>query len=218
MAAGKNLFAIAANGALMNGYLKDCKLGASGIMVNPTNGFGGHEVVTVRCDAGDVNYRSDKINWAGAQTTETAIVLTGGASDGSQPISWKITTTANPEPEFPFESLPITIWNDTVGASKTLTLQGIWGTAALPKNDDIWIDVQYLGTSGVPLASKASSRPLPLVGNADLAAGSGTWGGSTTKFAMSVTFTPQKKGFVTVYVNVAKVSSVFYVDPKPVIS
>jgi hypothetical protein len=35
---------------------------------------------------------------------------------------------------------------------------------------------------------------------------------------MSVTFTPQQKGAVTIYVKAAKASSTFYIDPKPVLS
>jgi hypothetical protein len=35
---------------------------------------------------------------------------------------------------------------------------------------------------------------------------------------MSVTITPQEKGPITIYVKAAKISSTFYVDPKPVIT
>jgi len=34
---------------------------------------------------------------------------------------------------------------------------------------------------------------------------------------MTVSFTPQEKGPITVYVNAAKPSSIFYIDPKPVV-
>ena len=155
----------------------------------------------------------------GQQTVETTIVRTGGASDGTTAIAWKIVTTADSEKEAPYEALPISLWNDTTGSPKTLTLQGIWGGGAVPNNDDIWMEVEYLGTSGFPIVSKVSSgRATPLTAGSAIPAGSGTWGGSTTKFAMSVTFTPAMKGPVTVYVKAALPSSTFYVDPKPVIS
>jgi hypothetical protein len=146
-------------------------------------------------------------------------VRTGGATDGTTPIAWKIVTTANSEWEFPFECLPISIWNETVGSAITVTVQGIWGGGAVPLNDEIWIDVEYLGTSGFPLATKATcTKADGLAAGTNLPAGSGTWGGSTTKFALAATFTPREKGPLTIYVRAAKVSSTFYVDPKPVVT
>ena len=82
---------------------------------------------------------------------------TGGASDGGQTVSWKFTVSTLARWEIPFEFLPITIWNETTGSPKTVTIQGIWGTGSLPKNDDIWIDVFYFGTAGSTAASRISS-------------------------------------------------------------
>jgi hypothetical protein len=168
---------------------------------------------------GDTNYRTEKYNYAGTLTTETTIVRTGGASDGTTPIAWKIVTTANSKWEFPFECPPISIWNETVGSAVTVTVQGIWGGGAVPNTDDIWIDCEYLGTSGFPIASKAtSSKADGLAAGTGIPAGSGTWGGSTTKFAMAVTITPQEKGPITIYVRAATSSTTFYIDPKPVVT
>lgn len=199
---------------------KDCKLGSSVTVTgNETGVVYGNMVDLIRCDSGDTNYRTERYRFAGTQTTETTIVRTGGASDGTTPIAWKFVTTANSNFGFPFESFPITVWNETVGSSVTVTLQGIWGGGAVPTNDQIWFDLEYLGTSGYPLASKATSGPATsLTTGSNYAAGSGTWGGSTTKFAMSATFTPQEKGPFTIYVKVAKPSDTFYIDPKPVIT
>lgn len=199
--------------------IKDCKLGASVTVAQNPVAVGSAETVIIRCDSGDSNYRTEKYAFGGTQTTETTIVRSGGASDGTTPISWKIVTTANSEWEYPFECLPISIWNETVGSSVTVTVEGIWGGGAVPNNNEIWIDVEYLGTSGFPLASKATSTKADgLAAGSAITAGSGTWGGSTTKFAMSATFTPQEIGPITIYVNAAKVSSTFYVDPKVTVS
>ena len=78
-------------------------------------------------------------------TEETTIVRTGGASDGTTPISWKIVTTANCNYSMPFECPPIAIWNDTTGSAVTATVEGIWGGGAVPNDDEVWLEVEYLG-------------------------------------------------------------------------
>lgn len=199
--------------------LKDCKLGASVTVAATPTAPGAAETVIIRSDSGATNYRTEKYQYVGTLTTETTIVRTGGASDGTTPIAWKIDTTANSKWVLPFDALPIAIWNDTVGSSVTLTLYGIWGGGAVPNNDDVWIEVEYLGASGNPQGSFVSaSKADNLAAGSALTSDSSTWGGSTTKFKMSVTFTPQQKGLVYVYVKGAKASSTFYIDPKAVLS
>lgn len=215
---GKSMFTSAAT-SNSNAVLKDCKLGAGNLLDGTPSAFGGIDLAVFRSDASSANYKFERHNAAGSQTVETTIVRTDGATDGTTPVAVKIVTTANSRWEFPFECLPISIWNDTTGAAITVTLQGIWGGGAVPLNDDIWMDVEYLGTSGFPLAVKATcSKADGLTTGSNLPAGSGTWGGSTTKFALAATFTPQIKGPLTIYVNAAKASSTFYIDPKPVIT
>lgn len=219
LGSGKTLVASGVNSPNLKAIFKDCKLGASVTVVATAANFGSVEVMLIRCDSGDTNYRTEKYAFGGVQSVETTIVRTGGATDGTTPISWKLATVANAEWEFPLECLPIVVWNDIVGLPKTVTVEGIWATGTVPNNDDIYIDVEYLGTSGFPIASKASStKATGFVAGTPLPAGSGTWGGSTTKFKMSVTITPQEKGPFTIYVKAAKPSSTFYVDPKPVIT
>jgi hypothetical protein len=85
-------------------------------------------------------------------------VRTGGASDGLTTISWSIATTANSTFVDPFESMPIPVWNTTTGSNQTVTLYGIFysTTGTLPANDQIWHDVEYLGSASSPLASLGS--------------------------------------------------------------
>lgn len=86
--------------------------------------------------------------------------------------------------------------------------------ASLPDNDEIWIEAQYLGTSGFPMSSKVTNGvATPLHTPVAQDAASDTWGGGTTDFGMSVTFTPQEKGWVYVTVHAALPSTTFYVDP-----
>ncbi len=198
--------------------IKDCKLGASVTVAATPAGPGGPDTILIRSDSSGTNYRSERYSYLATQTVETTIVRTGGASDGTTSLAWKIVTTANSKWIMPFEVLPITIWNDST-SSLTLTVYGIWGGGAVPNNDDIWMDVVYLGASGSPLGSFATTTKADnLASGSALTSDSSTWGGSTTAFKMSATFTPGMKGPITIYVRAAKASTTFYIDPRPEIS
>lgn len=195
--------------------LIDCKINALATKYATTTAPGALFIDYVRVGSSGANYNMDSVRYSGTLTEETTIVRTGGASDGITTLSWKIVTNANTTLHNHFESPPIAIWNDTTGSAVTATIQGIWGGGAVPNNDDIWVEVEYLGASGSPLGSFVNDGKADvLASNAGQAAGSGTWGGSTTKFALDVTFTPQQKGWIYARVKAAKVSSTFYVDPK----
>lgn len=212
--AGKTLFG---NSATNCGVARvvDCKINASVTKASTPSSPGGQEIDFVRCDSSGVNYSTSLVRYAGTLDHETAIVRTGGASDGTTPISWKVVTSANANLLEPFVCPPIAIWNDVSGSLVTATVEGVWGGGAVPNDDEIWIEVEYLGSSGSPQGSFVNDSKADI-----LAAGTGqtgsseTWGGSTTKFKLGVTFTPQQKGWILARVKAAKASSTFYIDPK----
>lgn len=196
-------------------FFKDCKLPASvTLAATQTLGLSGGEATFIRCDSGATNYLMAKHNYAGVLTTETTIIRTGGASDGTQGVAYKVITPATGPTWFsPFTCIPITIWCDST-SSVTATVCGIWGGGAVPNNDDIWMDVEYLGSGSTPLGSFATGgKASALATNAALASDSSTWGGSTTKFKMTATFTPGMKGPITAYIRCAKANTTFYIDP-----
>src|SRR4029077_14667238 len=213
---GKTL--VVATGILAFVTFKDCRLGAA-VTVSQTPNTTQQTVIVSRSDSSATNYRIEKYHYTGVQTVERTIVRSGGASDGTTAISWKLTTTANSKWVLPLEAIPIVIWNDTVGSSITVTVYGIWGGGAVPNNDNIWIDCEYLGASSNPQGSFISAGKADnLASGTALASDSSTWGGSTTKFKISATFTPQQKGTIYIYVKAALASSTFYIDPEAVVS
>lgn len=222
---GVDLSALASGATLVSALnvsrkiiLEDCRLGASVTVAATPTDQGGGETTTVRADSSGTKYRHEKYQYMGTQTVETTIVRTGGATDGTTPIAWKIVTTANSSWVLPFESLPISIWNASTG-SVTVTVYGIWGGGAVPNNDDIWIEAEYLGSAATPMGSFATATKADnLATGSALATDTSTWGGSTTKFKMTATFTPGMAGPINIAVKAAKLSSTFYVDPKPVLS
>jgi hypothetical protein len=203
-------------------YFIDCEFG-SGVTIatNPTV-VGDRTIDVIRSDSSGTNYAQHRYAYPGTLDHETTIVRSGGATDGTTPISWKITTTANSKWILPFEAFPISIWNPRTAANLTVAVYGIWGGGAVPNNDDIWIEVEYLGSSGSPLASFANStKSNNLASGSPLSSDGSSWGGGTTAFKLTVTLSspqPQLAGYLRVYVKAAKASSTFYIDPLPVLS
>jgi hypothetical protein len=192
----------------------DCKLDAA-VTKSLAPGSGGTwDIDFVRSGSAGVNYTTYSDRMAGRLIEETTIVRTGGASDGTTPIAWKIATTGNCFYSTPFNCPPMAIWNDTTGASVTATVEGIWGGGSVPNDDDVWLEVEFLGDASSPQGSFVNDGKADLLTTAaGQTSSSETWGGSTTKFKLAVTFTPQQKGWIYARVKCAKASTTFYIDP-----
>jgi hypothetical protein len=192
----------------------NCKLNAA-VTLAATPSVPNYRVEIINCDSGAVNYRNEIYDYAGTLTTETTIVRTGGATDGTTPISWKVITTANARFEQPFECPPIAIWND--GSATTATIECI--SASLPTDADIWVEFEYLGSSATPLSSFVSdAKATVLTTAASQTTSSETWGGSTTEFKLHATIAPDMEGFVYARVKVGAAALTVYVDPKITLS
>lgn len=159
----------------------DCKLGASvTIAAAPTSQ--GLQIDAVSSDSAAANYIKYRNMYQGLLTTETVVVRTGGASNGVTAISDKIVTTANSTWLSPFNDIPIGDYNTVTGTNRVITLAGIWNAAAVPNNDDIFINVSYLGSSATPQASFATNTKA-----SNLATGTGLTADSTSAWDSLVT-------------------------------
>lgn len=154
LGSGKMLFA--AQSAPRLALLKDCKLNASVTIQSTSSIPAGQEIILSRSDSAGTNYIERKYTFSGSQVDELVVVRTGGASDGTTLKSRLLSTTANSRWVMPFEAIPIAVWNATAGSSVTVTIKGVMNAAALPNNDDIWFDVEYLGSGSSPLGSFAT--------------------------------------------------------------
>ena len=199
-AAGVQLLANAgADGAKWT--IKDCKMPASftaGAWLTAGSPYcGASELTLIRCDSGAGKQRTEKhVPGLGQQTTSNTVVRTGGASDGVTPMSWNINTGACTSNYagfgFNFESLPISIWNGVTGSDVTVTMHGICGTSsqsALPNNNELWMEVEYLGSASSPLGSrKSSGNASKLVAGAAVSADtSAAWDSQATAWTAGAT-------------------------------
>lgn len=199
--------------------MRNSKLPASwsGSLHSGTPGIGA-KYEMFNCDSGDTNYRYRCAGQFGTIQEETTLVRTSGASDGTTTFSWKIVTNANAEnPTLTVDTPERVRWNDTTSAI-TLTVEILRDSATNLKDDEVWIEASYLGTSGVPLGTFVSDTKADILATAaDQTASSATW--TTTgmsnpnKQKLSVTFTPQEKGYIHYKVRAAKASATIYVDP-----
>jgi hypothetical protein len=208
---------------------EDCKFHASMTRygASTTGGYATCPLVTVRCDSGAINYKATRDEYSGSQVTETSITRVGGATDGTTPQSTKIVTNAQATFLTPYRMLRLAQWNDVTGANRTVTVCGTINSAALPSNDEIWMDVQYLGSSGSPVASfKSTSKSHPLAAGAAVASDGSTWNGGGSgagwsPFKLVATLTspqPQMKGYIYVAVRAAKPSTTYYIDSQITLS
>jgi hypothetical protein len=181
----------------------------------------------IRSDSGPTNYNHMRGAYQGQLFTETSVVRSGGLVLEGMPISWKIVTTANDTWITPFVTPRIAINNTVTGSSKTVTVYGTIHTASLPNNDDIWIDVCYLGSASSTLGSiKNSTKATLLSANAALTFDGSTWGGGGSgagwsPFKIVATLTSPniaQAGSIYVVIKAAKPSTTFYIDPQPILT
>ena len=197
----------------------DCKFNpACNIHSTINNGYGA-TVEVMRSKSAGANSEYYFVRSSGTIDAETTITRSGGATDGITPMSWKITTTARCNYLLPFVSRPIAVWNDTAGVPRTVTIEGIWGGGAVPNDDEIWIEAEYQNSATLPAGAfthDGKGHWMQAASPQDTSAA--TWGGSTTPFKLSVTLTPQQKGWIYILVKCGKPSTVFYVDPMVTLS
>ena len=200
------------------GVIRNCRLPVSwsgSLSVNVLSFNERYEMYN--CDSSDTNYRLWIADYNGSIKSETSVVRTGGASDGATPLSWVMVSNEKTIfPLFALASPEIVRWNDTTGSAITVTIEIVSNEPL--GNKQCWIEVQYLGTNGLPLSSFISSAPADLLSLATaLASSSEEWAtaGITgpSRQKISVTFTPQERGYVHAVVRLAEPNTTVYVDP-----
>lgn len=210
-------------GGMDGGELRNCKLPASwsGSLINGTKDAPQGYWRMVNCDSGDTNYKFWQEEYAGDVRDETTIVRSGGASDGSTSLSWKMAAAANAEyPTIYLASPEIYGWIGSTG-SKTFTVEIVNDGSTL-KDDEVWLEIEYLGTSGFPLGLIATDKANVLATAADQTSSSETWTttglSSPVKQSLAVTATVNEVGPFVARVILAKASQTIYVDPLVTVS
>lgn len=204
--------------------LRNCKLPSGTALTTGTySGPGGVSIRMENCDSGDTQYNVALGSYTGTVVDESTIVRTGGGA-----TSLRMDTSANTK--FPYSTLAVegARYNSVVGTAQTLTIEFIHdtssasgqgsGTSFAYTNAELWVELQYQGTSGFPLALiDIDDRAANVLSTpADQPSSSATWTttGMTTpvKGKMECTFTAQEAGYLLFKVCFAAPSKVVYVD------
>lgn len=198
-----------------------CKLpsgaGFSIITGTPTGIFGQTRIRLHHCSKNNCTYDFAEANIYGSVEDEATIVRTGGAANGTIPISCKAISTAYTLENFVwFELTKIHGWTNAI-TSKTFTIELVYDSVTALQNDEIWMELEYPANASDGLGAIASSKCALLGTPANLSTSAKAW--TTTgltnpnKFKMSVTVTPGKAGPITARVCIAKPSTTIYIDP-----
>lgn len=200
---------------------RNCKLPSSISVVTGTNpGIGGPRVFMHSCDSADTHIRFAEHSWQGSVVSQTGtLIRTGGATqaDGTA-FSFLMNGSANSVHLWaPLQSPEFAVYNTAVGSALTATVEILRDNVTALKDNEIWLEVQYLGTSGFPQGSIINDRMTTVMSTpANQASSSVTWDttGMTNanKQKLEVTFTPREAGYIIARVMLAANTSV-YVDP-----
>jgi len=159
LASGKALFSQAGEfgGAVI---VANCKLNSNvnivtGTTVNP----GQAEIIAINCATDSSILKNYKYNYYGSLVTSTTVVRTGGASQNGTLFSWLISISTNKVIKYysPFTTLPIVGFLTSTG-SKTFTISYLHNGANALQDDEIWIELEYLGNSSTTVGYFATDR------------------------------------------------------------
>jgi hypothetical protein len=193
-----------------------CKIASSVTRFGTTSAGSNDAVELVNCYDG-TNTINEYYSSAGKVLTERTIVVTGGATDDIGTFSLKMVSASTGLSKWGYglDTFWFDVENTATGSSKTATVE-INSSAAL-NNDDIFLTLEYQGTSSSPVASFATSLPTTLLtANAAITTSSQTWTSSPATPApqkIQITFTPQVAGRVRGKITLGKISTTVYVNP-----
>ena len=227
LVSGVDLSALVSEDALVLGSItgnsrfvfNNCKLGADvAVLSGSIPSQSAAEVSLLNCDSGDTNYRMEIYRGAGSVKQETVKVRTGGASDGTTGLSWAMASTAIISLPAPLCTPWITGWIDTA-EEKTWTAEILHDSLTDLQDDEVWIEVEFMGTSGFPLSTLSTDRVADVLASAaNQATSAETW--TTTGLtnpneqALSVTETVAEIGQWRARVCLALASKTVFVCPK----
>jgi hypothetical protein len=186
--------------------------------------FPGTRIEMWNCDSGSTNYRLWIKDYTGDIKSNASVYKT--SFSGGTAHSFEMTTSANTSYMGSMLISPdIVADNSTTGSAVTATIEIVHDGAAAFKDDEVWMELMYMSSTGTPLGTWINDTKADmLAAGAAQATSSEAWtgdtgtgpNGSTTwnTLKLNVTFTPQRAGYVIANVYMTVPSKTIYVDPQ----
>ncbi len=211
---------------------RNCKLPSSVVVRTGSLTSPGQRIEVYNCSSSDINYQLYIDDYSGTVIHSTSVYRDGGAGGSSglyngateqSGISWLMAGVSNNEfPTIYLRSPEMVQWVGSTG-TKTFTVQICHDGASALTDQEVWLELTYLGTSGVPQSVLGTDRCALLASASAQASSSETWtgdsgtgpNGSTTWHQLQLvvaSVTVSEVGYVHARVCLAANKSV-YVDP-----
>jgi hypothetical protein len=185
------------------------------------------DVRLINYGSGDTNYKFWVEDRQCIVKDETTIVLTSGAQDEAQQISWRMTTLTNCVYPTTIARSPPIIKRVTTGA-QTFKVHFCHDGASAFTDKEVWVELEYLGTSGFPLSTTTTNKPSYLTAAADNVSsgvgwdndtgtgpnGSSTW--NQLKFEAGLTI--QEVSYVIATVCMGVASKTIFINPDIIVT
>lgn len=157
----------------------------------------------------------------GEVASSTSIYRNNGARVEATSVGWTVTSSSIAKEQAPFYT-PWIYGVITDTGSKTFTIYISTSTVADLYDDEVWIEVEYTGTSGSALSTLTKDQRATILTTHALQSDdtTSTWTGitATYKQSLGVTATVNQTGLYRARVALGKASTTLYVDPKVTIS
>jgi hypothetical protein len=177
------------------------------------------EVELVNCFDG-ASVLNERYTTAGAVTVDRSTTMASGAADDNGAYSLKLVSSAGSNiAASPLESFWLDVENTAIGSPKTAIIQII--SSSVLNNNDIKLQLEYMGTSGSSIANFTESLASTLTPVAPLPSSSVTWNSPPStpqKQLLQVSFTPQAAGRVRGLVQLGKTSTTVWINPQIIIT
>jgi hypothetical protein len=207
--------------------LENCKMPSTYTLLRSAiSGATGPSITLVNCENADSTSERIAYKYSGEFGTidyEKTVVMTDtnkatadDGAGGTQDFSWKMVSTAGCTRHQPLASpwfyVPIT-------STGSKNLDVYFGAAETLDNEEIAIEVQYLGTSGVELFTHVSSGVVANAAAGTYATTGGTWAATVTEeYYARQTVAINEVGLARARAVVGAASKTIYVNPRIIVS
>lgn len=193
--------------------------GWAGDLISSSTGQVNHKVELWDCDdANNGHIRFALADQWGTVTQETTTTITGAGDDLSDYSIKLVSSAATHFPSQKRRMHPQYVRNVATGAEKTLRVQ-ITSDDATLTNKDVALVARFYGSSTSPLLSEISSASAVTLTAVALDASAQVWNNALAHtYELSVSFTPNRKGYIAWEILLFKPGTTIVVSPLEVVS